>query len=96
MDPKVDDLQDRLARLTREEENLNTEVSELLPPKSDLPSSDLTAPGRQASTGQRPALTGEKLAKYRWIESRLDEIQAWKRQLTQKLDKVKREQAAGS
>ena len=78
MNPKVDALQGRLARLTREEENLNTEVRELLPPASDV-----------------TALTGEKLAKYRWIESRLDEIQAWKRQLTEKLDKVRREQAAG-
>ncbi len=74
MNPKVDDLQGRLARLTREEENLNAEVRELLPPASDV-----------------TALTGEKLAKYRWIESRLDEIQAWKRQYTEKLDKVKRE-----
>ncbi len=83
MDPKTNDLQGRLARLTREEENLNAEVRELLPPKSDLPAS-----GHQA-------LTGEKQAKYKWIESRLDEIQAWKRQLTEKLDKVKREQTAG-
>ncbi len=79
MDPKVNDLQTRLARLIREEETLTTEVSELLPP---------------ASSWQ--ALSGEKLAKYKWIESRLDEIQAWKRQLTQKLDKARREQAAGS
>ncbi len=77
MDPKEHDLQSRLARLIREEENLNAEVR------------DLTASGRQA-------LTGEKLAKYNWIESRLDEIQAWKRQLTQKLDKVRREQTDGS
>ncbi|MBL7166380.1 MAG: hypothetical protein ISS55_07845 [Dehalococcoidales bacterium] len=91
MDPKVYDLQNRLTRLTREEDNLNAEVRELLP--------DLTTPGRQASdlmASGRQALTGEKLAKYKWIESRLDEIQAWKRQLTEKLDKVKREQAAGS
>ena len=65
VNPKVDDLQGRLARLTREEENLNAEVSELLPPKSDLPAS-----GHQA-------LTGEMQANYKWIESRLDEIQAW-------------------
>ncbi len=78
MDPKTNDLQDRLARLTREEENLSAEVRELLPAASDV-----------------TALTGEKLAKYRWIESRLDEIQAWKRQLTEKLDKIKREQTAG-
>ncbi len=83
MNPKVDDLQNRLARLTREEENLNVEVNELLPPRSNLP-----APGWQA-------LTGEKLAKYKWIESRLNEIQAWKHQLTETLDKVRREQAAG-
>jgi len=86
MDPKTNDLQDRLARLTREEENLNAEVRELLPPASNL------------MAGEEPVqtvLTGEKLAKYKWIESRLDEIQAWKRQLTEKLDKVKREQAAG-
>jgi len=82
MGPKVDDLQGRLARLTKEEENLNAEVRELLPPKSDL------------TAGEKPVqttLTGEKLAKYRWIESRLDEIQAWKRQLTEKLDKARRE-----
>lgn len=76
MDPKVYDLQDRLARLTREEDNLNAEVRLL------------TASGRQA-------LTGEKAAKYKWIESRLVEIQAWKRQLTEKLDKARREQADG-
>jgi chromosome segregation ATPase len=78
MDPKTNDLQGRLARLTREEENLNAEVRELLPAASDV-----------------TALTGEKLAKYKWIESRLDEIQAWKRQLAEKLNKVKREQTAG-
>ena len=76
MDPKVYDLQDRLARLTREEDNLNAEVRLL------------TASGRQA-------LTGEKAAKYKWIESRLVEIQAWKRQLTEKLDKARREQSDG-
>ena len=37
------------------------------------------------------ALTGEKLAKYKWIESRLGEIEMWKRQLTEKLAKVQRE-----
>jgi hypothetical protein len=79
VNPKVNDLQNRLTRLNREEESLNAEVRGLLPPKADL------------TSGQSPALTGEKLAKYKWIESRLDEIQAWKRQLTEKLDKVKRE-----
>ena len=74
MDAKASDLQDRIDRLIREEENLNAEVRELLPPASDV-----------------TALTGEKLAKHKWIESRLGEIQMWKRQLTEKLASIERE-----
>ena len=74
MDAKVSDLQDRLDRLNREEEGLNAEVRDLLPPGKDA-----------------AALTGEKLAKYKWIEGRLSEIEMWKRQLAEKLAKVQRE-----
>ena len=74
MNAKLSDLQDRLDRLNREEENLSAEVREMLPVGA-------------AET----ALTGEKLAKRKWIESRLDEIRAWKRQLTEKLARVQRE-----
>ena len=74
MDAKVNDLQDRLDRLNREEENLNGEVEALLPPGTDV-----------------TALTGEKRAKHKWIESRLGEIEMWKRQLSDKLAKVRRE-----
>jgi chromosome segregation ATPase len=79
MDARVSDLQDRLARLAREEERLNAELKEL------------TAPLSGATAGEKPAgtaLTGESLAKYNWIESRLGEIQAWKHQITEKLAKV--------
>ena len=78
MDAKVSDLQDRLDRLAREEENLSAEVREMLPVSADV-----------------TALTGEKLAKYRWIESRLGEIQMWNRQLTEKLARIEREGRAG-
>ena len=82
MDAKVSDLQDRLARLAREEERLKTELGEL------------TAPLANMTAGEKPARTalpGESLAKYNWIESRLGEIEAWKRQITEKLAKVERE-----
>lgn len=82
MDPKLQDLQDRLARLTREEERLNAELKEL------------TAPLSNVTAGEKPAgtaLSGESLAKYNWIGSRLGEIEAWKRQITEKLAKVERE-----
>jgi len=74
VDARVNDLQDRIDRLNREEENLTAEVKALLPPATDV-----------------SALTGEKRAKHKWIESRLGEIQMWKRQLSEKLAKVQRE-----
>lgn len=80
MDSKIHDLEDRLARLIREEERLTAEVRTILPASSS-PAGD-----------EKPVentLTGEKLAKYRWIESRLVEIQAGKRQLREKLDRVR-------
>ena len=80
MDSKVRDLEDRLARLIREEDNLNAEIRIMLPSSSD------PAGGEKSL---QHILTGEKLAKYRWIESRLVEIQAWKRQLREKLDRAR-------
>ena len=80
MDSKKHDLEDRLARLIREEERLTAEVRTMLP-ASSVPASDSRPP--------ESMLTGEKLAKYRWIESRLVEIQAGKRQLKKKLDSIK-------
>ncbi|HEY92058.1 MAG TPA: hypothetical protein G4O07_09530 [Dehalococcoidia bacterium] len=79
MDSKKRDLEDRLARLIREEERLTAEVRTMLPPSS-VPAGD-----------NKPIdiiLTGEKLAKHRWIESRLVEIKAGKRQLKEKLDRL--------
>ena len=61
-------------RLTREEQDLNTEVKEMLRVSADI-----------------SALTGEKRAKHKWIEGRLGEIEMWKRQLSRKLTKVRRE-----
>ncbi len=77
---KKHDLEDRLARLIREEERLTAEVRTMLP-ASSVPASDNKPP--------ESILTGEKLAKYRWIESRLVEIQAGKRQLKKKLDSIR-------
>ena len=79
MDSKKLDLEERIARLNREEERLTAEVRTMLPESSD-PASDDKPP--------ETILAGEKLAKYRWIESRLVEIQAGKRQLKKKLESI--------
>jgi len=79
MDSKILDLEDRLARLIREEERLTAEVRMMLPASSDPAGADQSA---------EHVLTGEKLAKYRWFVSRLVEITAGKRQLQDKLDRI--------
>ena len=86
MDPKVRDRLDRLAKLVTEYENLNTELMELLPPKSVLKAGE-------ESVSWTP--TEEDLAKWDWIASRLREVQAWMRQNMEKLMKIERGNASG-
>ena len=86
MNPKARDRLDRLAKLVTEYENLNTELMELLPPKSVLKGDD-------ESVSWKP--TEENLAKWDWITSRLREIHAWMRQNIEKLMKIERENASG-
>ena len=86
MDPKARDRLDSLAKLVTEYENLNTELMELLPPKSVLWGDD-------ESVSWKP--TEENLAKWDWITSRLREIHAWMRQNIEKLMKIERENASG-
>lgn len=86
MDPKARKRLDRLAKLVTEYESLNTELMELLPPKSVL------------KAGEEPVSwtpTEEGLAKWDWITSRLREVQAWMRQNMEKLMKIEKENASG-
>ena len=87
MDPKVRDQLDRLAKLVTEYKNLNTELLGLLPPTS--------VPDK----GNEPLswnLTGEGMAKWDWITSRLREVQAWMRQGMEKIVKIEKERASRS
>lgn len=86
MDTKVRDRLDKLAKLVTEYENLNTELMELLPPKSVLKAGE-------ESMSWMP--TEEGLAKWDWITSRIREIHAWMRQNMEKIRKIERENAAG-
>ena len=86
MDPKLRDQLDRLAKLVTEYENLNSELLELLPPTSDPESGEETLSWK---------LTGEGMAKWDWITSRLREIQAWMRQSVDKIVKIEKERLAG-
>lgn len=86
MDPKVRDRLDKLAKLVTEYENLNTELMELLPPKSVL---------KAGEESMSWTLTEEGLAKWDWITSRLREIHAWMRQNMEKIRKIERENASG-
>ena len=86
MDPKVRDRLDKLAKLVTEYEKLNTELMELLPPKSVLEA------GEESMSW---TLTEEGLAKWDWITSRLREIHAWMRQNMEKIRKIERENASG-
>ncbi|UCB42275.1 MAG: hypothetical protein JSV77_07350 [Dehalococcoidales bacterium] len=87
MDPKVRDQLDRLAKLVTEYEKLNAELMELLPPTS-VP-----------EMGDKPlswTLTGEGMAKWDWITTRLREVQAWMRQSMEKIVKIEKERSFGS
>ncbi len=86
MDPKAREKLDKIARLVTEYENLNSELMELLPPKSVLKGDDESAPWTP---------TEEGLAKWDWITSRLREIHAWMRQNMEKLMKIEKENASG-
>jgi hypothetical protein len=86
MDPKVRDQLDKLAKLVTEYENLNTELMGLLPPTSVV----------EAGEGSLSwKLTGEDMAKWDWITSRLREVQAWMRQRMEKIMKIERERLSG-
>lgn len=85
MDQKERDLRDRLTRLTLEHETLGSELKELLPPASN---------SRGGGDSGALALSGKDLAKRNWIESRLREIEASRRQLTQRLNELEQHRSA--
>jgi hypothetical protein len=86
MDPKVRDQLDKLAKLATEYENLNAELMELLPP---------TSVGEAGDAPLSWTLTGEGMAKWDWITSRLREIQVWMRQSMDKIMKIEKERLSG-
>jgi len=86
MEPKVDDLLDRLGRLTAEFQGLSEELNAMLPDTSEAPGSDVLGSW---------TITGERMARWDWIDSRLREIQARRRQMVEQLARIKKERQRG-
>jgi len=86
VDKKARDLLDRFARLVTEYENLDTELRSLLPPPSSLTASDEAVPW---------APSGEDLARWDWLTSRLREVQDRMRPMMVQMDRARREHLSG-